>query len=142
MRDQGAADPGWRLHACLESLRRLGVGALVTIGGDDTAFSGVPAGRGGRGALRVAHVPKTIDIDLPLPGGVPTFGFETAGPGTGRVRIRHVNTESSSYRVAREYMIRLDHADLQDSDKLGPIAAAAGLTPEACRDRYGYLADG
>jgi ATP-dependent phosphofructokinase / diphosphate-dependent phosphofructokinase len=26
----------------------------------------------------VAHVPKTIDNDLPLPAGVPTFGFETA----------------------------------------------------------------
>jgi 6-phosphofructokinase 1 len=25
----------------------------------------------------VAHVPKTIDNDLPLPGGQPTFGFET-----------------------------------------------------------------
>jgi hypothetical protein len=39
---------------------------------------GVPAGRSGRGSLRVAHVPKTIDNDLPLPGGTPTFGFETA----------------------------------------------------------------
>lgn len=29
-------------------------------------------------ALCVAHVPKTIDNDLPLPEGVPTFGFETA----------------------------------------------------------------
>ena len=26
----------------------------------------------------MAHVPKTIDNDLPLPGGIPTFGFETA----------------------------------------------------------------
>ena len=26
----------------------------------------------------MAHVPKTIDNDLPLPGGTPTFGFETA----------------------------------------------------------------
>ena len=30
------------------------------------------------GAIRVAHVPKTIDNDLPLPGSTPTFGFETA----------------------------------------------------------------
>jgi 6-phosphofructokinase 1 len=30
------------------------------------------------GALRVVHVPKTIDNDLPLPGDVPTFGFNTA----------------------------------------------------------------
>ncbi len=54
---------------------------LVTIGGDDTAST----------ANRIAkfleekhypianiHVPKTIDNDLPLPGGTPTFGYESA----------------------------------------------------------------
>jgi 6-phosphofructokinase 1 len=69
------------------------------------------------------------------------FGSFT-DPETGRVRIRLVNVESSSYRVAREYMIRLDREDLEDPDKLGPIAAVSGLTPEAFRDRYGYLAEG
>jgi 6-phosphofructokinase 1 len=53
-----------------------------------------------------------------------------------------VNVESSSYRVAREYMIRLDREDLADPEKLRPIAAASGLTPTACHDRYGYLAEG
>ena len=69
------------------------------------------------------------------------FGSFT-DPGTGRVRIRQVNIESSSYRVAREYMIRLNREDLADPAELRPIAAAAGLTPEAFRDRYGYLAAG
>jgi 6-phosphofructokinase 1 len=55
------------------------------------------------------------------------------------VRIRLVDVGSSSYRVAREYMIRLGREDLADPEKLGPIAAAAGLTPEAFRSRYGYL---
>jgi 6-phosphofructokinase 1 len=55
------------------------------------------------------------------------------------VRIRLVNVESSSYRVAREYMIRVDREDLEDPDKLRPIAAAAGFTPDGFRDRYGYL---
>ncbi len=345
VRDEDAADPDWRLHACLESLRKLGVDALVTIGGDDTAFSASRLAEAAGGSLRVAHVPKTIDNDLPLPGGTPTFGFETArstgvelvnnlmtdamttqrwylvvamgrsaghlalgtgksagatltviaeefppdepirltrlvdvletsmlkriahgrpfgvavlaegiglrlpqdelaqampeverdehghvrlaeleldrllarqvkerfkargqnitvegknigyelrcappipfdieytrdlgysavdylkrvlegdepggmitiqdghmvplpfgsftDPGTGRVRIRLVNVESSSYRVAREYMIRLDREDLEDPERLRPIAAAAGLAPEAFRSRYGYLA--
>jgi len=58
------------------------------------------------------------------------------------VRIRLVNVESSSYRVAREYMIRLDREDLKNPEKLRPIAEAAGLTPKAFRDRYGYLAEG
>ena len=78
VRDEDAADPDWRLHACLASLQKLGIGALVTIGGDDTAFSASRLAEAAGGSLRVAHVPKTIDNDLPLPGGIPTFGFETA----------------------------------------------------------------
>jgi ATP-dependent phosphofructokinase / diphosphate-dependent phosphofructokinase len=345
VRDEGAADPDWRLHACLESLRKLEIGALVTIGGDDTAFSASRLAGAAGGSLRVAHVPKTIDNDLPLPGGAPTFGFETArsvgvqlvnnlmtdamttqrwylvvamgrsaghlalgigksagatvtviaeefpgdqtvrlsqlvdilqtsmlkriahgrpfgvavlaegvglrlaqgelqqampeveldehghvrlaeleldrvlakqlkgrfkelgrnvtvegknigyelrcappipfdieytrdlgygavgylkqvldgsdpggmvtiqgghmvalpfgsfnDPKTGRVRVRLVDVESSSYQVAREYMIRLDREDLEDPQRLRPIAEACGLTPAAFRERYGYLA--
>jgi len=26
----------------------------------------------------IVHVPKTIDNDIPLPGGASTFGYETA----------------------------------------------------------------
>ena len=73
---------------------------------------------------------------VPLPFG------SFSDPETGRVQIRLVNVESSSYRVAREYMIRLDPEDLEEPEKLGPIAAACGLAPEAFRDRYGYLAEG
>ena len=78
VRDEDADDPDWRLHACLESLQKLGIDALVTIGGDDTAFSASRLAETAEGRLRVVHVPKTIDNDLPLPGGTPTFGFETA----------------------------------------------------------------
>lgn len=56
----------------------MGITALVTIGGDDTAFSASHVARRSEGKIRVAHVPKTIDNDLPLPGATPTFGFETA----------------------------------------------------------------
>jgi 6-phosphofructokinase 1 len=62
----------------LATLRQLGVGRLVTVGGDDTATSAAKLAQASRGGLRVAHVPKTIDNDLPLPAGMPTFGFETA----------------------------------------------------------------
>src|SRR5205823_5027587 len=51
----------------LDSLRRLNVANLVTIGGDDTAFSGSQVYLRAGGTVRVAHVPKTIDNDLPLP---------------------------------------------------------------------------
>ena len=62
----------------IDTLKKLGVTALVTIGGDDTAFSASNVYRKAGGKIRVAHVPKTIDNDLPLPGSTPTFGFETA----------------------------------------------------------------
>ena len=62
----------------LAGLDKLGVEYLVTIGGDDTAFSGSQVYARAGGKVRVAHVPKTIDNDLPLPPGIPTFGFETA----------------------------------------------------------------
>ena len=51
---------------------------LVTIGGDDTATSAIKVAEAAGGRLRVVHVPKTIDNDLPLPVGIPTFGYETA----------------------------------------------------------------
>ena len=46
------------------SLLRLGVSQLVTIGGDDTAFSAMKLLEEARGRLRIVHVPKTIDNDL------------------------------------------------------------------------------
>lgn len=66
------------LEAVVKSLTSLGVDHLITIGGDDTAFSARRVAEQAAGRIKVAHVPKTIDNDLPLPAGVPTFGYETA----------------------------------------------------------------
>ena len=66
------------LTQALKSLEQLGVTGLITIGGDDTCFSSLTLERSAQGRLSVVHVPKTIDNDLDLPQGVPTFGFETA----------------------------------------------------------------
>ena len=65
------------LQRTVDSLQALSIEYLVTIGGDDTAFGASEIARAAGGRLKVAHVPKTIDNDLPLPGGQPTFGFET-----------------------------------------------------------------
>jgi hypothetical protein len=46
------------------ALQKLEVDALVTIGGDDTAFSASRLAEVAGGSLRVAHVPKIIDNDL------------------------------------------------------------------------------
>jgi 6-phosphofructokinase 1 len=66
------------LERVVASLEKLGIDHLITIGGDDTAYSARRVSEQAAGRIKVAHVPKTIDNDLPLPGGVPTFGFETA----------------------------------------------------------------
>lgn len=60
------------------SLLRLNVTQLITIGGDDTAFSAMKLEEKAGGRIRVVHVPKTIDNDLDLPPWVDTFGFQTA----------------------------------------------------------------
>jgi 6-phosphofructokinase 1 len=66
------------LDKTLESLLRLNVSQLITIGGDDTAFSAMKLEERSAGAIRVVHVPKTIDNDLHLPPQVDTFGFQSA----------------------------------------------------------------
>ncbi|MGH7772073.1 MAG: diphosphate--fructose-6-phosphate 1-phosphotransferase [Candidatus Binatia bacterium] len=66
------------MERVMASLKALRVGYLVTIGGDDTMFAASQLAERAAGAIRLCHVPKTIDNDLPLPGEIPTFGFETA----------------------------------------------------------------
>jgi ATP-dependent phosphofructokinase / diphosphate-dependent phosphofructokinase len=60
------------------SLLRLDVTGLLTIGGDDTAYSAMKVEERAGGRIHVVHVPKTIDNDLDLPPTVDTFGFQTA----------------------------------------------------------------
>ena len=67
-----------RIQSAVRALTELDVDYLVTIGGDDTATSAMKLNREAGSKFSVAHVPKTIDNDLPLPGGMPTFGYETA----------------------------------------------------------------
>jgi ATP-dependent phosphofructokinase / diphosphate-dependent phosphofructokinase len=66
------------LEAAVQSLLKLGARQLITIGGDDTAFSAMMLERHAAGRLRVVHVPKSIDNDLDLPPTVDTFGYQTA----------------------------------------------------------------
>jgi len=54
---------------------------LVTIGGDDTASSANRLAKylaKQKLDVKNIHVPKTIDNDLPLPEGTPTFGYHSA----------------------------------------------------------------
>jgi ATP-dependent phosphofructokinase / diphosphate-dependent phosphofructokinase len=54
---------------------------LVTIGGDDTASTANRITKYLESqsiSIQNIHVPKTIDNDLPLPEGIPTFGYHSA----------------------------------------------------------------
>lgn len=57
------------------------IALLVTIGGDDTASTAnriYKYLRANNVSIQNIHVPKTIDNDLPLPMGIPTFGYQSA----------------------------------------------------------------
>jgi ATP-dependent phosphofructokinase / diphosphate-dependent phosphofructokinase len=85
------------LDTTVKTLQGLGVGKLITIGGDDTAFSAMRLSEHSQGSLKVVHVPKTIDNDLDLPAWIPTFGYQTARHvGTGIVRDLLTDAQTTS----------------------------------------------
>ena len=66
------------LENTILSLLRLDVSHLITIGGDDTAYTAMRLDEQSAGRIHVVHVPKTIDNDNGLPPEIDTFGFQTA----------------------------------------------------------------
>ncbi len=66
------------MESVIQSITELEVDYLISIGGDDTAFTASQLVKRAGDQVQVVHVPKTIDNDLPLPGQMPTFGYETA----------------------------------------------------------------
>jgi 6-phosphofructokinase 1 len=94
-------DPA-HLDNVLRAFATLGVTQLVTIGGDDTAFSALRLAERAGGRIRVAHVPKTIDNDLDLPAHIDTFGYQTARHvGVGLVK----NLMIDAYSTGRWYLV-------------------------------------
>ena len=127
----------------LSALQRLGITKLVTIGGDDTAFSSLKLEELAAGRVQIVHVPKTIDNDLDLPADIPTFGFQTA---------RHVAVEIvknlmvDAHSTSRWYLV------VTMGRKAGHLALGIGkaagatltLIPEEFRERpvkLQYLVD-
>ncbi|MBW2385784.1 MAG: 6-phosphofructokinase [Deltaproteobacteria bacterium] len=73
------------LERVVRALSSLGIDRLISIGGDDTCHSARCVGEAAGDRLSIVHVPKTIDNDLPLPVGIPTFGYETARETAARI---------------------------------------------------------
>lgn len=56
---------------------------------------------------------------------------------TGRGRQRFVDVDTESYRVARDYMVRLGPKDFNDEAWVSRLAAAGGFTPDDFRGHFG-----
>ena len=61
-------------------------------------------------------------------------------PATGRIRTRQVDLTSEAYRVARNYMVRLEPADFSDPARVAGLAAQTSLGPGEFRDQFEYVA--
>ncbi len=90
------------LERVIAGLESRGIDKLVTIGGDDTAYSAFRVSRQAKGRIRVAHVPKTIDNDLDLPPEIDTFGYQTARS-VGVDIVRNLMTDAKTTR--RWYLV-------------------------------------
>ncbi|MCL0040668.1 6-phosphofructokinase [Thermodesulfovibrionales bacterium] len=67
-----------KFSTLLSTIKNLDIRYLVIIGGDGSIFMSKWIGSEARGSISVAHVPKTVDNDIPLPNGASTFGYQTA----------------------------------------------------------------
>ena len=110
------------LSAVVDGLVKSGVGYLVTIGGDDTASTAQAIARHADGAIKVAHVPKTIDNDLPLPNKEVTFGYQTA-----REVATHITETlmTDSMATSRWYLV------IAMGRKAGHLALGVGISSGA-----------
>jgi len=87
-----------------EFFEKNNVRLLVTIGGDDTASTALRLSRWLEEKnlkLVTIHVPKTIDNDLPLPEGNPTFGYHSAK----EEGVRIVNTIYEDARTSGTWFV-------------------------------------
>jgi 6-phosphofructokinase 1 len=78
-------------------------------------------------------------------GELQSLDFTTLqDPKTGKTRVRSVDISKPTYKVAREYMIRLEREDFADAEKLRLLAQAASSNDKLCspdefKSRFQYL---
>jgi ATP-dependent phosphofructokinase / diphosphate-dependent phosphofructokinase len=85
---------------------------------------------GGSGALIALSGARVAPVNLE----------ELLDPGTGRIRTRQVDLTTEAYRVARDYMIRLEPQDFTDSKQLATLAAQTNLEAGAFRAAFEHVA--
>ena len=109
---------------------------LITIGGDDTAYTASRIERFPDAHVNTAHVPKTIDNDLPLPESVPTFGYETARA----VGVNIVQNLSEDARTTGRWYFVVAMGRSAGHLALG-IGKAAGATLTIIPEEFGAESD-
>lgn len=67
----------------------------------------------------------------------PLHFADIRNPATGKTRVRNVDPQGENFRVAREYMIRLEPADVADDEFAEKLARAGNTTIEDLRKRFG-----
>jgi len=77
-------DAKQRFKTLMSMLKQARIKYLISIGGEGSLFVAHWIEKEARGSVNVVHVPKTIDNDVPMPGGLATFGYQTA---------RHIGVE-------------------------------------------------
>jgi 6-phosphofructokinase len=71
---------------------------------------------------------------------VPIPFMQMIDPGTGRIRVRHVDMASEAYQTLHAYMIRLKAEDFERPEQLRALAAAGHLGEDAFVARFAALA--
>jgi len=69
-------------------------------------------------------------------GRMASIRFEEMRTAAGRTRVRNVDIGSDGYRVAREYMLRLEPEDFRDAVWVERLAEAANLSSDQLRARF------
>lgn len=85
---------------------------------------------GGSGALIALSGGRVVPIRLE----------DLLDPATGRIRTRQVDLTTEAYRVARDYMVRLEPSDFNDAQTLAQLAAQTKLDPAQFRQAFEYVA--
>ncbi len=100
------SDEDFEKNFNLDFFKSNNIKLLVTVGGDDTASTANRIAKfleAKQYPIANIHVPKTIDNDLPLPAGMPTFGYQSAknaGSVIGRAVYNDARTSANWFVVA------------------------------------------
>jgi 6-phosphofructokinase 1 len=85
--------------------------------------------KGGSGAMVTVQQGKFVPIKFE----------DMLDPATGRTRVRMVDVDTESYKIARRYMLRLRKDDFDDARQLERLAKTAGIPAAEFTERFGYL---